>query len=394
MTFRELLEKYKEGTLTEEEKELIENELEKNEAINDYLAEKLDLTSSFTSNEEIQSDMTTKKVRKTVANKLYKVVALSVIIVFAILFSVKYVISPLVASRYYNPAKHTMEKDNADFFYDLRALNELVHPGYGITYASAKDNGFGNYTLTFEANNIFTQERLPYSGDLKKDEPYGIYDYFSNNTTVLYNGIWADPKNNESYKKMDFEKQETKKRINHLKELPDTSYVSAYMLLDKELTLEELSELMYKYESISFNWVAVRVSDEKITLPIGFRINPYGDGIIDDISYYKDYPALVLNDFYYNDPDSSNGPLLGYRKHFLSLLKYLSDHNDAAQALTHYDLDFDQYLDYVENNGINVYGLLVFGSPEDLVALYENEKIQTINIDNVLPSIYSTKYNN
>ena len=74
-----------------------------------------------------------------------------------------------------------------------------------------------------------------------------------------------------------------------------------------------------------------------------------------------------------------------------SLLKYLSDHDDAVKALSHFDLDFDKYLEYVETNGINVYGVLVFGTPDDIVSLYENENILTIDIDNVLPSIYSTK---
>ena len=120
MTFRELLEKYKEGTLTEEEKKLVEDELEKNEAINDYLAENLDLTSSFNSTEEIQSDITTSKVRKTVNHRLLKVVALSVIIVFAILFSVKYIVSPLISSQYYNPTKYSLSKYDQNFIFDLR----------------------------------------------------------------------------------------------------------------------------------------------------------------------------------------------------------------------------------------------------------------------------------
>ena len=42
MTYRELLLKYKEGTLTEEERLLIEQEIEKSEAINDYLAEEIE----------------------------------------------------------------------------------------------------------------------------------------------------------------------------------------------------------------------------------------------------------------------------------------------------------------------------------------------------------------
>ncbi|MEG2017238.1 MAG: anti sigma factor C-terminal domain-containing protein [Clostridium sp.] len=393
MTFRELLEKYKEGTLTEEEKKLVESELEKNEAINDYLAENLDLTSSFNSNEEIQSDITTNKVRKTVNRKLLKVVALSVIIVFAILFSVKYIISPLVSSQYYNPTKHSLSKYDQDFIFDLRALNEVVNPGYGISYASAQDNGFGNYMLTFESNNLFTQEKFPLSSELKKNEPYGMYAYMNTSRTIRYSTLWSDSKTSDSYKQMlEFEKKNTLEKVDYLKELPNTSYVSAYMLLDKELTLDDLRELMFKYESLRFNWAAIRVSDERIELPIGFRIDPDGDCDNMDKSYYKKYPSLLLSDYFVtSDPDSSSGFVPGYRKHFKSLLKYLSDHDDAVKSLSHFSLDFDQYLNYIETNGINVYGVLVFGTPDDIASLYENENILTIDIDNVLPSIYSTK---
>lgn len=393
MTFRELLEKYKEGTLTEEEKILVESELEKNEAINNYLAENLDLTSSFNSTEEIQSDITTSKVRKTVNHKLLKVVALSVIIVFAILFSVKYIVSPLISSQYYNPTKYSLSKYDQNFIFDLRALNEVVNPGYGISYASAENNGFGNYTLTFESNNLFTQEKTPLSSELKKNEPYGMYDYLNTSRTIRYNTLWSDSKTSESYKKMlEYKKEDTKNLIDYLMQLPNTNYISAYMLFDKELTLDELHELIFKYENLRFNWTAVRVSDEKIELPIGFRIEPQGDAESSDTSYYKEYPTLQLSGYFLtSDPDSSNGLVPGYRKHFKSLLKYLSDHDDAVKALSHFDLDFDKYLEYVETNGINVYGVLVFGTPDDIVSLYENENILTIDIDNVLPSIYSTK---
>ncbi len=396
MTFRELLEKYKEGALTEEEKKLVEGELEKNEAINDYLAEKLDITSNFTSTEETQSDITTKKVRKTVNRKLFKVVALSVIIVFIILLSVKYIVSPLVASQYYNPSKHTMEKFSEDFLYDLRALNEVVNPGYGISYASAQDNGFGNYSLNFKSTNLFTGESSSITGSLNQNQSVAVPEYFMNNFGVTFNPLWIDTADSEFYdENVEIALKKSEEEIAFLKKLPNTSYVSAYMLLEKNLTLEELRELMYKYKNLKFNWCAVKVSNKRLEKPIGFRITPYGDCSGKDTSYYKKYPALLLSDYFKtNDPDNSAGLLPGYRKHFLSLLQYLSDHSEVAETLTHFDLNFDEYLSYVKSNGINIYGVLVFGSPEALVSLYENEHIKSIDIDNVLPSIYSTKYSN
>ena len=39
MTFREMINKYQEGTLEEQQTELVKNEIEKHEAISDYLYE-------------------------------------------------------------------------------------------------------------------------------------------------------------------------------------------------------------------------------------------------------------------------------------------------------------------------------------------------------------------
>lgn len=393
MTFRELLEKYKQGTLTEKEKLLVESELEKNEAINDYLAENLDLNNICDDNPTTATNSTTKKIKHTVNLKLAKIVAISVTLVFAIIFATKYIVSPLVASQYYNPTKHTIEKNNTDFFYDLRALNELTNPGYGIRNALSEDNGFGSYSLTIECGNLFTQESSTFNTNLKKNRQIDTYDYLNIRSFVLYNPSWFDPKLRESGQRMAFDKISSAKKIEYLKKLPITSYVSAYILLDNPLTLEALEGLRSSYTDLEFNWAAVLVSDDSVERPVGFRMQFHGDATSNDLSYYKKYPALVLNDYLYNDTDSSNGIIPGYEKHFKSLLQYLSDNNEAVKALTYYNLDFNQYLDYIETNGINVYGLLVFGTPDEIVSLYENENMKTINIDNVLPSIYSTKYN-
>mgnify|MGYP000926508399 FL=1 len=54
MTFRELLVKYKNGTLSEDEKILVEQELEKSEAINDYLADEIEKSIGLNYNNELK----------------------------------------------------------------------------------------------------------------------------------------------------------------------------------------------------------------------------------------------------------------------------------------------------------------------------------------------------
>lgn len=81
-----------------------------------------------------------------------------------------------------------------------------------------------------------------------------------------------------------------------------------------------------------------------------------------------------------------------YTKHFISLLKYVNDRNYAVKALENNSLQRDYYknaLNYVEKNGINIYGALVYGEAKDLLEFISNQKIEkTIQINNVLPSKY------
>lgn len=72
-----------------------------------------------------------------------------------------------------------------------------------------------------------------------------------------------------------------------------------------------------------------------------------------------------------------------YTKHYISLLKYMNDREKAVIALDYNIAKVDYYkntLNYVEKNGINIYGLLVFGETRDLLEFINNEKIKLLRL--------------
>lgn len=393
MTFRELLEKYKEGTLTEEEKKLVEDELEKNEAINDYLSECLDLTSSFTSTEKFESDVTTKKVKKTVNRKLYKLVALSVVIVFVLLFSVKYIVSPLVSSQYYNPTTKNLDGVRNDLFYDMRAFTEVTLPGYNLNNTYTESLGFGKYKLSYSRTNTFNTEMESATAQLKKGEKFSdTFQALYGRSYIMWGSLLGITEKDPNYKDiLDIEKRKNIERLGHLKELPSSSYVSALVLFNNNLSMEELYNLMCKYQDVNFEWAAIKVSGEGVNLPIGFRLNPNGDSSSNSDAYYEKYPALTLGDYIINSNHSGAESLFpkGYELHFTTLMKYLSERPEAIAALSYNTLNFENYSNYIQENGVNTYAVLVYANVDDLLSLCENESIEVINIDNVLPSQYS-----
>lgn len=396
MNFHELLEKYKEGTLTEEEKLLVESELEKNEAINDYLSEGFDFNA--TNNEaETSTLIIPKKIKSSVNKKLVKIVAISVILVFAIILGTKYIVSPLVASKYYNPTTQSMDKFSQDIFFDLRAINEVTNPGFGINGAYATNNGFGEYDFYFDRTNLLTGETSRLGAQISKNMKIGSFRDFFDNTSYLYSELWSHPRNSKEFNEaLSHELKFTEDKIQHLKALPPTSYVSAYVYLNKDLSMKELSDLVHSYGDLRFMWASVRVTDEIADIPIGFRPDPNGDGSSDSSGYYEDYPALAMGDYFIEESGSVSDRWLsiGYTKHFTSLMKYLSNRSKAVDSFLTPEINFKDYARYIDENGVNTYALLIYANVEDLLSFYEKEDILTINIDNVLPSIYSTKNKN
>ena len=101
MTFRELLEKYRAGQASEEERTLVEAELEKSEAIADYLAEQVEDELGTAEAQAPAGEV--RHIQKKMNRRLRRTAAWAACIVLAVLLGVRFVASPLVASLYYQP---------------------------------------------------------------------------------------------------------------------------------------------------------------------------------------------------------------------------------------------------------------------------------------------------
>ena len=94
MTFRELLEKYRAGQASEEERTLVEAELEKSEAIADYLAEQVEDELGTAEAQAPAGEV--RHIQKKMNRRLRRTAAWAACIVLAVLLGVRFVASPLV----------------------------------------------------------------------------------------------------------------------------------------------------------------------------------------------------------------------------------------------------------------------------------------------------------
>lgn len=385
MNFKDLLEKYKNGSADDEEIKFIEEELEKHEAIEEYLSEGIDIDLK----KDISKDNINKEttfIKKSVNKKLRKVIISSVSIVFLILFTVFYIISPAVSSFYYNPSQKTISKYQGDLYYDLKTVTELSSPGYAVGGAASEKLGFGSYNIYFDRINLFTREDKNITEKIKRNRRVGILVDFFAPYCVGFEGIRV-PELKDNDLKMHMEKV-----TDHIKKLNSVSYVSAYITFEDDLTMKELDELIKNYnEKIDFEWAGIRTGSSEKAIHYLSGFNPdYNVFVCSDSADNKKYPYMQLIDWFKHPEDYSRNDWSGaYTKHYISLLKYMNDRQNAVKTLDLNETKVDYYkiaLNYVQKNGVKTYGVLVYGEAGDLLKLINNEKIKDVELDDVLTS--------
>ena len=135
MSYREKIEQYKKHQLAEEEAIELESEIEKAEAISDYLAEQLidDLDGEFFSkdasepteakNPKEQETTSAKEfeiyVRKSIHRSFRKMGMAVGGVVLAVVLFVQFGMSPLMSAFYYNPTKTEMVETTTDDSNDI-----------------------------------------------------------------------------------------------------------------------------------------------------------------------------------------------------------------------------------------------------------------------------------
>ncbi|MCI6398662.1 MULTISPECIES: anti sigma factor C-terminal domain-containing protein [Lawsonibacter] len=396
MSFRELLERYRTGAATEAERALVEAELEKSAAISDYLAEGLEaeLTGegAHRTSEETEP---ARRVRRIVNRRLGRVAVLSAAVVLAVLLGVRLVVSPLAASFCYQPNARSVGQagdEREDIWYDLNAFYELIMPGRSVRDIQTGNRGFGRYDLSYTEEDWLTGERTAVSRTLEPGQD-GENGYLWSEQAIGLYALAESGAVEEGVRRIpDYEAD--------LAQLDESAYVSVWVHFPQDLTPMEFAALAHGYEQrygveISFRWCAVRTSDDPAVLR-GFSTV---DGSCAQ-GGLADYPMLSLAERLGNWFPSGSAAAMAkaygglYTQHFQSLLSYAAERTKAADALVGPGAQFPEYdfagqRDYVEEHGIRIYGALVYGQPQALLALTERGDADGLAIERVLACRYS-----
>lgn len=392
MDYKELLDRYKKGQVSEEEKQLIEKELEKLEAFEEYISEAFD--EEFNDIEDIAKleihDEETLKLKKSVNKRLRKVIFSSVAIVFSLLITMFFILSPLVDSLYYNPSKYTVGQSDQDISFDLLAISELNMPGLSPSTVLVNKQGFGVYDVIYSYRNVFTDEFYNINQKIVR----GRIESFKKDP-ILNRSIFLDIR----YWDVDetYLKEKKQNIINHLEKLNPVTYLSMEIIFQDDLTMKELYNLELKYPEIEFEWAGIRTDypDKKIEEVLGIQLKNSKSGtvLLGNEKYIRTkYPAFFILGWLVNPVGfEKDSPLesQAYKHHYINLLEYVIDREDAVNVFEHRGSKYEFYksaLEYAKMQGVKTYGVLLYAEVEDLLNMIDNEEIKGLEFKKALVS--------
>ena len=370
MNFNEAFEKYRANTASEEEIRFVEAEIEKNRLIGDYLEEK----SSFSLPQTlppVQADGDWKRIRRAVKRRSIVLVTSSVAILLALLLAFQFVGKPLLNKLYYDPTTHRYNEFIGDFELYLMVYTNLHFPGLYQMNSSSKNTGIGKYSLSLPRYDVLSGSEKILSGSITRGNlslPEEFWRGYPYANSFSYGDSYVSSPSKEDLSNM----------LGYLKTLPDYLRAEVYLSFDRDLTALELAGLLQKYPDTAFVWLAIRSVEQGRQLHPTIGFEPTGLMVhLDDIN--ESYPDFQIFGALDNITDTSALAAL-YESHFQAMLKFQLDHPDIAQvreweseanALEQHRLYYQGVSQYIRENGLNSYGVVMVGSCAEIVKLAE-----------------------
>lgn len=376
MNYNDLIEKYRNGELDEAQAKEVSRDIEKHEAISDYLAERDDipelseLGAEAVPDEEAQkaeSRAFTKKVRRQIRLAFLKAGIITGAAVLAAVLFCLYALPRIIDKAYYDPtetvgvSEHGMETNRMSM--DLSVYTELFQPEEFRQIVSANRLGSGKYT-------IFIPQNFSVSGDFR--DTAGMLD--KGKLTLYDPNLLKNPVVNI------FDPKSAGLDCNYsnegIKDSFDPSELSGdrnvvYVTFDSVKNYEELIAWCEQNDVGPF-WAAV-LTDGMADYPAcGFRV--YSGSIYQDFEDEK-YPCLPLISLSDNRSEET------VTQHVSSLFAYAADNYESMCMLAGGSLGelTEQRLrtasERIKENGLQIYGAAMICDRDTAVRLNESDGV-------------------
>ena len=147
--------------------------------------------------------------------------------------------------------------------------------------------------------------------------------------------------------------------------LPDETVVEAYISLNELQSVDELKKL---FSNVDILWVAVHTGVEATNLSkAGTVVSPIGYPVWPDTSTWSPFKTSAK-----------------YEEVFIEMLDFIEEYEQLATAVSSAkNLALSERIQYIKENGIEVYGIVVTGPKNEIEALQQLNVIKSMKIGEV-----------
>ncbi len=406
MTYREMIERYKKGELNPEETERLERAIERQEAIGEYLVDREEKEAELFWKEEGETPkagdgqkVMTDAIRRAIRRAFLKLGIFVGVAVFAVVMLLIFVVPKTVDLFFYDPGKQLGEFQN-QMQTDLAVYSELALPGQIRDNVLVRDRGYGCYDIRVTQSYSLTGRIYDVIGRVERGA-LTLYDpnILTRPTGNVFGWFQAEGTGSESLREL-YAKEDNmlhgiaggpQSSREALEGLDDDTLYLAYVTLDEMLPYEEFVKYLSSLDEDGlYAWCAVKTSD-------GYQLYEAGESrrfYPENLGFFWGVPSGIVKDGWnwdkerypelfpsWNEDTEENLASEEFMsRHFTSLLRYTADQKDflsmmedAPDAET-----LDLAADYVEENGLMVYGFAVAAKKELLLTILEDPQVYEI----------------
>lgn len=376
MGFRDLLGKYKNGSATPEELAQVEQELEKYDALTEYMLEQEPPQMAETCHAEAPAGEL-KKIRRNIKRRNIILVCLAAGVACGAIAAACY-FEPVVSRRLWYDPTEVYNPGTADYSTPkidghIAILSELTMPEIRIDSVFARERGWGEYDLTLYLWDYSRGENDYIHGSVTRNNIELRQDFFlqactANAFSRSQSGFREEPSKTGVIRDV-----ESARAI--LAELPEYIRLEAYISLGRDWDMEEFAAFCEKTEQtpVTIGWTAVRTAPEHTQLfPLaGFQADSSGY-ILSEIDALYPYYETSMHE------DEPMAEVFG--GHFKALLRYIADHKDFYTEKMDYRIRNQEMLEYVEENGVNTYGFICYGTPRGILRVLDEPDVEGVYV--------------
>lgn len=390
MKYRELLELYDKKELPEELQKKVEQDIERQDAISEYLFEKEYLFKELhmeqdQSEEYDNTEQFAGMIKQSIRKAFIKMGVITGITVIVIVCFILFVLPKMVSWFYYDPGKEIFEKTN-QMSLDLRVYTELKIPGYVRDNVVVRDNGYGNYDINIYQNVSYNGKFTNIAGTVNKGT-LKLYDMNLLNPPYLNVFAWFQLENlkeqslreiEETGKEIYFTAGTREQATEALQNLEENVKYVFYATLDEMIPYDEFVDFTKEKNSYA-DWCAVYTGGKIQNL--GFQCDWLSSCNLEWDT--KEYPELILWGKDEETPSLEgkidNTELM--QTHFESMLQYMGEQESFLNMMNETQEVYEDAADYIEENGMFIYGYSGIATKEELLNINEWPEIYAIEVN-------------